>query len=382
VAVTLVQQEYRVRTDATAAQGGTPVWAAAQNISAGIAIAPNTTFRIRFAIADTGTTSASSQAYSLFVSKNGGAYAQVPSSAGSNPVYCTDATSGGSANNSAITSSLLTGASGSFSGVGVYNDSGTTSALTIANASYVELEFGLEFQSGQVANADTYAFRVYQPSSTVLNTYSQTPTLTIFLAEEVTKVNAYAAMVNASVWVTKVNAYAVLFSVPADTGTFAWTEPTDTFAFTGSDADTGTLSFTEPTDTFAFTGTDVDAGTFAWTEPTDTFAFTGSDADTGTFAWTEPTDTFAFVGNASVIGTMAWTEPSDTFAFVGTDVDAGTFAWTEPADTFAFYQVGQPPLRQKSYKHRFLGRSFDPQLVVEKDRPGPLRIIEADFWMD
>jgi hypothetical protein len=29
-----------------------------------------------------------------------------------------------------------------------------------------------------------------------------------------------------------------------------------------------------------------------------------------------------------------------------------------------------------------LGRSFDPQLVVEKDRPGPLRIIEADFWMD
>jgi hypothetical protein len=125
-----------------------------------------------------------------------------------------------------------------------------------------------------------------------------------------------------------------------------------------------------------------DTGTFAWTEPTDTFAFTGSNADTGTFTWTEPADTFAFSGSDALSGSFAWTEPADIFAFTGSNADTGTFAWEEPPDSIAFYQTGAPVLRQKSYKHRFLGRSFDPQVVVEKDRPGPLRIIEADFWMD
>ena len=186
MAITLVQQVFRIRTDATAAQGGTPVWAAAQNISAGVSIAPGTTFRIRFAIADTGTTAAAAQAYNLFVSKNAGAYAQVPSSAGSNPVYCTDATAGASADNSPITSSLLTGASGTFSDVGVYDNTGTTASLTIAATSYVEFEFGIEFQAGVVANGDTYAFRVYA-ARVALTTYTVTPTLTIWTAATVSK---------------------------------------------------------------------------------------------------------------------------------------------------------------------------------------------------
>jgi hypothetical protein len=33
-----------------------------------------------------------------------------------------------------------------------------------------------------------------------------------------------------------------------------------------------------------------------------------------------------------------------------------------------------------TYRRRFLGVSFDPTLVITKGRPGPLRIIEVDFW--
>ena len=66
MAVTLVQQEFRFRLDTTAAQGGTPVWAAAQNTNVNLSqISAAQPFRIRFAIADTGTTSAATSVYTL-----------------------------------------------------------------------------------------------------------------------------------------------------------------------------------------------------------------------------------------------------------------------------------------------------------------------------
>jgi hypothetical protein len=175
MAVNTDQQAFRIRTDATAAQGGTPVWLAAQNA---VATPPNgVAFRIRFALANTGATSTASITYQLFVSKNAGAYALIPSSVGANPVYSTDATAGASADNSAISSSLLTGASGVFQN-GQYDFTGATSAFILTTGDYTEIEFGIEFQSLQIANGDTYAFRIY-PNGSVANTYTQTPTLTI-----------------------------------------------------------------------------------------------------------------------------------------------------------------------------------------------------------
>jgi hypothetical protein len=212
MAITLVQQVYRIRTDATVAQGGTPVWAAAQNTVAVIGTAAP--FRIRFAIADTGTTSAASQIYNLFVSKNGGAYAQVPNTSSGNAVYSTDATAGASADNSAITTSLLTGASGTFATVGEYDSTGSTAALVIPTVQYVELEFGIQFNAAVVANGDTYAFRVYA-AGVALNTYTVTPTLAVWVAATASKLNAYGALVNQSLWSSKVNAYAVLIPISA-----------------------------------------------------------------------------------------------------------------------------------------------------------------------
>lgn len=207
MAVNLVQQVFRIRTDATAAQGGTPVWAAAQN--AVPVLSPSALFRIRFAIANTGTTSAASQAYNLFVSRNAGAYAQVPNVVGSNAVYCADATAGASADDSPITTSLLTGASGTFTGVGVYDFTGTTSALIIPTLDYVEFEFGIQFNNAVIAQGDTYAFRVYQ-AGVVLTTYTVTPTLQVWTSMAASKLNAYAAMQVQDIRASKLNAYAVL----------------------------------------------------------------------------------------------------------------------------------------------------------------------------
>lgn len=39
-------------------------------------------------------------------------------------------------------------------------------------------------------------------------------------------------------------------------------------------------------------------------------------------------------------------------------------------------------LREHTYRARFLGKSFDPTVVITKDRPGPLRIVEIDAWMN
>lgn len=87
-----------------------------------------------------------------------------------------------------------------------------------------------------------------------------------------------------------------------------------------------------------FTGWEVtyNCGAFAWTEPADTVAVTGTDAVGGAFAWTEPADAFAFAGTDAGHASFAWTEPADIVAVAGVVGDDATFVWTEPADTFAF----------------------------------------------
>ena len=175
MAVALNQFSYRFRTDATAAQGGTPVWGAAQSITY---IPPvNTPFRIRFCIESTGSTSPSSFAYTLYVSKNGGAYAAVPSTSSGNAIYQTDATAGASANESSITSALLTGATGTFLN-GYYVDSGGTTSFVLTHGDYTEIEFGLEINGSVAVTGDNYQFLVYS-GTTPLTTYTQTPAFTL-----------------------------------------------------------------------------------------------------------------------------------------------------------------------------------------------------------
>jgi hypothetical protein len=122
--VSLNQDHFRVRTDATAAQGGTPVWAAAQDTNASVHLSTN--FRIRFSISNTGGTTGG-KILTLQASRNSGAYAQVTTS--STFIQAVDATAGASANQSVITTQLLTGV-GTFNGLGEYLSTATSTTET------------------------------------------------------------------------------------------------------------------------------------------------------------------------------------------------------------------------------------------------------------
>ena len=138
MAVALNQFGWRIRTDATAAQGGTPVWAAAQNTVPDVSAMPaiGTPFRIRFVLANTGSTTSTTHPKQIYASRNAGAYAAVTSA--TTYVQSADATFGGSADNSNITSSLLTG-TGSAQNAGEYDDTGATATFTVTAGDYVEI---------------------------------------------------------------------------------------------------------------------------------------------------------------------------------------------------------------------------------------------------
>lgn len=49
---------------------------------------------------------------------------------------------------------------------------------------------------------------------------------------------------------------------------------------------------------------------------------------------------------------------------------------TIPPNNFGEDPTAQPVLRETTYRTRLLGRSFDPQIVLLKDNPGPLTVVE------
>ena len=173
MAVALQQFSYRLRVDTNAAQGGTPGWMTGQNSNPASFV--NGLVRIRFCIENTGSTSSASTPKEIYVSRNGGAYAPVTTT--TNYVQSADGTAGASADNSAITSALLTGASGTFVN-GQYDDTGETAAQSIGATSYTEFEFGLNLITSAILLGDTYSFRVYD-NNVALPTYTNTPTITI-----------------------------------------------------------------------------------------------------------------------------------------------------------------------------------------------------------
>lgn len=185
MAIATNQEHFRIRTDATAAQGGTPVWAAAVDTNptswSAVSLTP---FRIRFSIANTGTTTTASSVWNIFVCRNGtgtnnatGTYTQVTTA--SSFVQSTDATAGASADNSAISTELLGVVGSNTFANGQYDSSDATAAQALAATHYTEFEFGLKFLN-TVLPGDTYAFRVYI-AGVALGTYTAalTPAITI-----------------------------------------------------------------------------------------------------------------------------------------------------------------------------------------------------------
>jgi hypothetical protein len=156
MAIVTNQEHWRIRTDATAAQGGTPVWAALQDTNPTTwSVTTLTAFRIRFLIANTGTTSTGSSAFQIYCARNGGAAAAVTTSG--TFVKSADGSGGFSTDGSAISTGLLT-AVGTFA-AGQYDDTGAIAAQTILASGCTEMEFGLQFTSSTLLH-DTYVFTV------------------------------------------------------------------------------------------------------------------------------------------------------------------------------------------------------------------------------
>lgn len=165
---TFEQEHYRIRSDANSANGGTPTWSSTEDQGTRTVINVDTNFRIRFTIANTGT-GGSTPSFSVYYSRNGGAYTEVTAS--STHVKVADASSDADGQQITTGNFLLTAGTGT--GVaGQYDEDGAIS-LNLNNGNFTELEFGMTIDAAGVNDADTLDFRVYQ-NDTALNVYDVT----------------------------------------------------------------------------------------------------------------------------------------------------------------------------------------------------------------
>lgn len=172
---TLVQDRHRIRTD-TASPDTAATWAAAEGADytpPSASIGTSTPFRIRFTVSNTGAMSAAAAPWQIYASRNGGAYAPVTTAS----TFVKAANASTSADETAITSAQLTAGTGSRVN-GLYDETGATGNFALNAGNYTELEFGIVLDPDQVAEGDTYDFRVYY-NDTALTTYSDTPRVTV-----------------------------------------------------------------------------------------------------------------------------------------------------------------------------------------------------------
>ena len=82
--------------------------------------------------------------------------------------------------------------------LGQYDENGATGVITLAASSVTELEFAVMLTLAAL-KGDTYDFRVYRGTSTALNTYSNTPRVTVTQYHLVCDKGAYALVGPATV---------------------------------------------------------------------------------------------------------------------------------------------------------------------------------------
>jgi hypothetical protein len=170
MAVEFNQTDFRFRNDDGSHTAAT--WKAAANTNISVNVAGgNVQLRVRLAAREDGTTSATFAA-NLFMSKNGGAYAQVGSASAN--VKAVD--SANLTDNSTTTQQIssATYVSGRVDDV----DGTTTATASIAQNSGTEFEFMIELISADLDHNDTLDFRLYR-SAAALTTYTQTARITI-----------------------------------------------------------------------------------------------------------------------------------------------------------------------------------------------------------
>lgn len=139
--------------------------------------------RVRFLIQQTHSIADTNLApvFELRYSYNSGVYTEVPAQAtASVPIRAV----AGAPTDSADINTQLLGAGSFVTGVGGYRENGTgmptgTQAFTSGALSESEYEFALEVVTGQVSNNDTIDLRMYVDNNQALDTYTDTPRITV-----------------------------------------------------------------------------------------------------------------------------------------------------------------------------------------------------------
>lgn len=176
--VRLNQAEYRIRSDTTAFNPGTPVWVTTQNQATPLNWPEAATFRIRFSIQNTGNQASSTSPWSIWVSRNAGAYSQVTTTS---TAVRLDPTASSDAGVITLTTPQLTNPGGTFLNGLATDDNNATSPLSLPGSRYTEFEFGMRLVLLGVNDNDTLDFQVRLNGVTTNTTYTITPRLTVYI---------------------------------------------------------------------------------------------------------------------------------------------------------------------------------------------------------
>ena len=284
MAVTVNQTGWRTRTDATAAQGGTPVWAGTQNTNA--VIGPGVQFRVRFVLTNTGSTGDTGNKYNLGVSING--TSPVSSIIGIPDLSAADPTAGLSVDGQTLTTSLLTG-TGTYSGTGKYCTGGNAAlSSNIPAGDYIEMEYGIQFNS-PYCDGNNYKFYIYRAGLGIEH-YNSLP----------------------------------LFILPAVVyGTLAATEDGDAITAAGNVPHAATLNAQEVGDALTGHALATNRGTLIATEANDGLVGVAVGTDRGALAQTEANDTLVGAATGPATGILAQTEANDNLTGAAFAVLAG-----------------------------------------------------------
>ena len=152
----------------------TATWIAAANTNWTQDIDLGASFRVRFVIQETKGVAPGAQTLILMYSYNGGTYTQV--------------TTTSSVIRSVLSANFVDGADctqqvgeGTFEpdNNGMDENQSVSVASTWGASEEIEVEFMLQIQAADVVDNNTIALRVYRSGPTALNTYTNTPTITV-----------------------------------------------------------------------------------------------------------------------------------------------------------------------------------------------------------
>jgi hypothetical protein len=189
----LVQSAFRIRSDDSQTINADAGWAADVNTDATIDC--HHRFRLRIEVEETNSVNFTGT-FDLRVSKNSGAYVDTgaypsdPATALAGDTNVVWVTASGIVTDGSVTSNLLTGAgtsSRTFQ-AGEFSEDNATTSISNLNNEHTEYEFSIVIPTfwmvtdgtvEQNVDGDTFDFRVYQTDGTALDTYTNTPRITL-----------------------------------------------------------------------------------------------------------------------------------------------------------------------------------------------------------